>query len=228
MRIPSRIVRRLTTLALLALVLAGAPSVQAAGTANGAADSTPEPRMPKPGDTPGFVLPFAPGLDVLIHQGWHSRYSHNGLASVCLRLRASGGNAGPRLRPGVVAFVHAGETACGGPWLVDHANFVTINHTDGSATQYGHLSTVEVKVGDIVAPGQEIGRSGRTGFTNCSPHLHFARQVQGGPITQSIPVYFTQYADRQLMLGQVVSRAEPDCAAAIEPPAPRATAGIAR
>jgi len=226
--VPSRIVRHSTILALLALVLAGGPSALAAGRASGVADSTPEPRVLKPGDTPGFSLPFPAGMSVLIHQGWHSRYSHTGLAAYAYDFGLPEETPVLAAARGVVSFVHSGEKACGGPWLVDHANFVTINHADGSATQYGHLSTVGVEVGDVVAPGQEIGRSGKTGFTNCSPHLHFARQLQGGPVTQSIPVYFTQYADQQLVMGEVVSHPAPDCSAAITQAAPRAQPASSR
>jgi hypothetical protein len=55
--------------------------------------------------------------------------------------------------------------------------------------------------------GQEIGKSGDTGYSQCLPHLHFARQYQGGAVTQSVPVYFEGYADRELHDGEVVTAA---------------------
>jgi murein DD-endopeptidase MepM/ murein hydrolase activator NlpD len=39
-------------------------------------------------------------------------------------------------------------------------------------TQYGHLSSVGVAVGQKVVPGQQIGLSGATGNVT-GPHLHF-------------------------------------------------------
>jgi murein DD-endopeptidase MepM/ murein hydrolase activator NlpD len=56
----------------------------------------------------------------------------------------------------------------------DGAVIVKIRHADGYVTLYGHLSPdLEVKVGDQVGGGQEIGTEGLTGKTT-GPHLHFA------------------------------------------------------
>jgi hypothetical protein len=114
---------------------------------------------------------------------------------------------------GLVAFTHDGETACGGKELLKKANYVTIYHADGSASLYAHLSAVEVKVGDIVAAGQVIGKSGNTGYTNCVPHLHFARQYQGHSVSQSVPVYFEGYAKQQFHTGDVISIPAAPCTA---------------
>ncbi|HET7426603.1 MAG TPA: peptidoglycan DD-metalloendopeptidase family protein, partial [Gemmatimonadales bacterium] len=160
------------------LVLMGAGTVLA-GTSN--APAVPDARVMRPGATSGYRLPFAPGLEIPIEQGWNSSYSHNGRSAYAYDFGLQLNTPVLAAASGVVSYVHSGETACGGADLRDHANYVTINHPDGSATQYGHLGAVEVKVGQVVQVGQEIGRSGRTGFTGCMPHLHFARQVQGGP-----------------------------------------------
>ena len=101
--------------------------------------------------------------------------------------------------PGVVSFTRTGNTICGGEKKTRFANVVTINHADGSATQYGHLTTVGVEVGQVVEAGQEIGRSGKTGNTSCDPHLHFARQYQGELVARSIPVYFKGYEHKRLL-----------------------------
>lgn len=47
-----------------------------------------------------------------------------------------------------------------------------IKMNDGTYTQYGHLSSLGVSVGQHVTPGQQIGLSGSTGNTT-GPHLHF-------------------------------------------------------
>lgn len=49
---------------------------------------------------------------------------------------------------------------------------VIIVHNFGFETLYGHLNSVDVKVGDIVQKGQIIAKSGNSGRTN-GPHLHY-------------------------------------------------------
>jgi murein DD-endopeptidase MepM/ murein hydrolase activator NlpD len=60
---------------------------------------------------------------------------------------------------------------------------IEINHGNGLLTYYGHLSRLDVSVGQSVRRGQVIGLSGSTG-TATGPHLHFGvyRIGGGGPI----------------------------------------------
>ena len=198
-----------SSLAAAVLALAASGSVLAGTTS---APVVPEARVMRPGDVSGYRLPFAAGLEVPIEQGWNSAYSHNGRSEYAYDFGLQLNTPVLAAASGVVSYVHRGETACGGADLRDHANYVTIDHPDGSSTQYGHLGAVEVKVGDAVTVGQEIALSGRTGYTGCMPHLHFARQVQGGPVTQSIPVYFEEYPSEQFVDGEVIQTA-PACGA---------------
>ncbi len=200
-----------TTIAVLVLTL-GAPLTALA--AGGATPATPEqvtPRTQEPGDATGYRLPFEPGLDVPIHQGWNSTYSHNGRAAFAYDFGLHEGTPVLAAAGGVVTHAVDGFTACGGADLLRASNYVTIDHPDGSATHYGHMAGVDVEVGQIVSSGEQIGLSGNTGFSGCQPHLHFARQVQGGPVTQSIPVYFHGFADRSLANGETVAAAAPAC-----------------
>ena len=47
---------------------------------------------------------------------------------------------------------------------------------------YGHLSSIEVKDGQTVTRGQEVGRSGDTGLAG-GDHLHFAILLHGLPVS---------------------------------------------
>ncbi|MFI1657376.1 M23 family metallopeptidase [Streptomyces sp. NPDC020472] len=57
-------------------------------------------------------------------------------------------------------------------WGGAYGNNIVIRMNDGTYTQYGHLSSIEVHVGQTVEPGQQIGISGSTG-NSTGPHLHF-------------------------------------------------------
>ncbi|MGW3562172.1 M23 family metallopeptidase [Streptomyces sp. NPDC000963] len=57
-------------------------------------------------------------------------------------------------------------------WGGAYGNNIVIRMHDGTYTQYGHLSSIGVYVGQTVEPGQQIGISGSTG-NSTGPHLHF-------------------------------------------------------
>ncbi|MET7730786.1 M23 family metallopeptidase [Streptomyces sp. NPDC005402] len=57
-------------------------------------------------------------------------------------------------------------------WGGSYGNNLVIRMADGTYTQYGHLSSIGVSVGQSVTPGQQIGLSGATGNVT-GPHLHF-------------------------------------------------------
>jgi murein DD-endopeptidase MepM/ murein hydrolase activator NlpD len=57
-------------------------------------------------------------------------------------------------------------------WGGSYGNQIVIRMNDGTYTQYGHLSSIAVSVGQRVVTGQQIGLSGATGNVT-GPHLHF-------------------------------------------------------
>jgi murein DD-endopeptidase MepM/ murein hydrolase activator NlpD len=66
-------------------------------------------------------------------------------------------------------------------WLGIYGNCVVIDHGMGVASLYGHLSWIDVKVGDAVTKRQVIGKSGMTGLAG-GDHLHFTMLVHGQPV----------------------------------------------
>jgi murein DD-endopeptidase MepM/ murein hydrolase activator NlpD len=59
-----------------------------------------------------------------------------------------------------------------------YGNCVIIDHGMGVQSLYGHLSSIAVKVGDMVEKEQELGKSGMTGLAG-GDHLHFTMLVNG-------------------------------------------------
>ncbi|MEU5974612.1 LysM peptidoglycan-binding domain-containing M23 family metallopeptidase [Streptomyces sp. NPDC047315] len=59
-----------------------------------------------------------------------------------------------------------------------YGNEVVIKHTDGTYSQYAHLSSLSVSAGQSVTGGQSIGQVGSTGNSS-GPHLHL--EVRTGP-----------------------------------------------
>jgi murein DD-endopeptidase MepM/ murein hydrolase activator NlpD len=58
---------------------------------------------------------------------------------------------------------------------------VEVDHGNGLASLYAHLSNFSVKPGDRVAQGQRVGLAGSTGVST-GPHLHFELRVVGVPV----------------------------------------------
>jgi murein DD-endopeptidase MepM/ murein hydrolase activator NlpD len=73
-----------------------------------------------------------------------------------------------------------GEVVFTGPLIV-RGNTTIINHGWGVFTAYFHQSEIDVKVGDKVEAGQQIGLIGKTGRVN-GPHLHFEIWVNGAQV----------------------------------------------
>lgn len=63
-------------------------------------------------------------------------------------------------------------------YLGIYGNMIILDHGQGIASLYSHLSTIETTVGTLVEKDQPIGRSGASGMAG-GDHLHFSMLVHG-------------------------------------------------
>ncbi|MFI9029249.1 M23 family metallopeptidase [Streptomyces sp. NPDC053560] len=115
----------------------------------------------------GFVAPISGSYVSTPYRassGLWSSGSHTGID-----FHAASGTAVHAVGAGTV--VEAG-------WGGAYGNNVVLKMDDGTYTQYGHLSSIGVSVGQKVSANQQIALSGNTGNTT-GPHLHF--EARSGP-----------------------------------------------
>jgi murein DD-endopeptidase MepM/ murein hydrolase activator NlpD len=67
-------------------------------------------------------------------------------------------------------------------YLGIYGNCVIVDHGLGVQSLYAHLSSTDVRPGDGVNKGQQLGRSGMTGLAG-GDHLHFTMLVGGYPVS---------------------------------------------
>jgi murein DD-endopeptidase MepM/ murein hydrolase activator NlpD len=95
----------------------------------------------------------------------------------------------PALHPGVdlvqaygaeIKATAIGKVTHAGP-MGGYGNCVEIDHGNGIATRFGHMSEVLVEVGQSVKAGDTIGKIGSTGRST-GPHLHYEVRLDGEPV----------------------------------------------
>jgi murein DD-endopeptidase MepM/ murein hydrolase activator NlpD len=62
-----------------------------------------------------------------------------------------------------------------------YGNEVEIDHGNGITTRYGHLSEIDVQIGQVVSKGAVVGKTGSTGRST-GPHLHYEVRVDGAAV----------------------------------------------
>jgi murein DD-endopeptidase MepM/ murein hydrolase activator NlpD len=116
-------------------------------------------RKPIPGE-----VDMTSGFGVRVDPFLHGAAMHTGID-----LRGEEGEPVRATAAGTVT--HAG-------WNGGYGKMVEIDHGNGLATRYAHLSAIEVRVGDKVRIGQTVGLLGSTGRST-GPHLHYETRVEG-------------------------------------------------
>jgi murein DD-endopeptidase MepM/ murein hydrolase activator NlpD len=66
-------------------------------------------------------------------------------------------------------------------WSGGYGRMVEIDHGNGLSTRYGHLSEINVRLGEIIKIGQVIGAVGSTGRST-GPHLHYETRIDGDAV----------------------------------------------
>lgn len=142
-------------------------------------------RHPLPAGSFRVSSPFGPRRHPVTGEiGKH----HNGLD-----LAAPTGTPVYAAGPGVVSYTMANHAING--------NAVGISHSSGSIgrTTYLHLSRVDVRKGQAVEAGQQIGLVGSTGRST-GPHLHFIARNRSGTAIDPAPLLSAPGAARGLDL----------------------------
>jgi murein DD-endopeptidase MepM/ murein hydrolase activator NlpD len=66
-------------------------------------------------------------------------------------------------------------------WQNGYGQLIVIDHGGSLTTRYGHLSHIDVRLGEKVERGQFIGRVGSTGRST-GPHLHYEVRINDEPV----------------------------------------------
>lgn len=93
-----------------------------------------------------------------------------------------------------IAATSAGVVSMGG-WYGGYGLLVALNHGDGVQTLYGHMSRLNVVIGQRVQRGDIIGYVGSTGLST-GPHLHYEMRI-GGQAVDPGPTLFACRQGRQ-------------------------------
>lgn len=94
--------------------------------------------------------------------------------------------------PGDPVRATASGTVVTAGWNGGYGKMVEIDHGNQFSTRYGHLSAIEVRVGQKVRIGDIVGRVGSTGRST-GPHLHYETRINDEAVN---PTRFLKAGER--------------------------------
>jgi murein DD-endopeptidase MepM/ murein hydrolase activator NlpD len=121
-----------------------------------------------------YVLPYPVGESYVVLQSiCNSPGSHRNQLAYDFEMPI--GAEVTAARGGVVMLASDNTPDIGTRQYQGQANYIYIQHEDGTVAFYAHLKQDSVTVGrgDQVETGQRIAASGNSGYTGGIPHLHF-------------------------------------------------------
>ncbi|HVE47572.1 MAG TPA: M23 family metallopeptidase [Acidimicrobiales bacterium] len=130
----------------------------------------PPPAEPPPPPPPAIVWPGSGPMTGWFGEG-RDTHRHRGID---LQARAGA----PVLAAAAGTVRHAGPSPAG---YAGYGTIVLIDHGGAMSTMYAHLSSVAVRRGQQVVPGDQVGAVGSTGQVT-APHLHFEVRRGGAAI----------------------------------------------
>jgi MYXO-CTERM domain-containing protein len=146
---------------------------------------------------PLLEVPWQCGVTKPCTQG-HNGFSHDGTSEFAWDFDVNEGEEVWAASAGTVSHIRMDSTTGGcDESFGNDANYVVVDHGDGTSIQYMHLqgNSSPLEVGDAVVPGMLIGRVGLTGYV-CGDHLHLAViETCGSQYCQSVPAMFVDYGD---------------------------------
>lgn len=121
-----------------------------------------------------YALPYKRGQAFTLTQGFNGNATHKGKSAYALDFNLPIGSEVHAMRDGIVTALEEKHTEHGfSAEYASKANYIIIQHDDGTMAMYGHLNTngVRVRLGERVYKHKFIGYSGNTGYSS-GPHLH--------------------------------------------------------
>lgn len=83
--------------------------------------------------------------------------------------------------PGAPVVAGASGTVSFVGWQNGYGQLVIVDHGGGLTTRYGHLSHIDVELGQVVSRAQLLGKVGSTGRST-GPHLHYEVRINDQPV----------------------------------------------
>lgn len=146
---------------------------------------------------PPLQVPWMCGVTKPCTQG-HGGFSHTGTSQYAWDFDVDEDEEVWASSAGTVSHIRMDSTTggCDASYGGD-ANYVVVDHGDGTSIVYMHLqaNSSPLEVGDAVVSGMFVGRVGLTGYV-CGDHLHLAvMETCGSSYCQSVSASFADYGD---------------------------------